>query len=87
MNRTIEHLSHFQCDACEKWWSIGDAPEDKKKWYCPWCGKLHDEMKVPDNLGDMPVGAGPAELKKAVEEAAAEMMKLFGPIQEFLKKK
>ncbi len=35
---SVEKLSHFQCVNCNKWWGIGDAPEDKKEWYCPWCG-------------------------------------------------
>lgn len=34
-----ETLYHFSCKECHKWWSIGDAPEDKKDWFCPWCGK------------------------------------------------
>lgn len=38
MKRFIEKLSHFLCDKCNKWFSIGDAPEDKKNWFCPWCG-------------------------------------------------
>lgn len=21
-----------------KWWSIGDAPGERKFWFCPWCG-------------------------------------------------
>gem|GEM_PF-3318388 len=37
--RSIEHLSHFRCGSCNKWWGIGDAPEKRKEWYCPWCGK------------------------------------------------
>lgn len=35
---STERLVHFQCVACKKWWSIGDAPKAKKKWFCPWCG-------------------------------------------------
>jgi rubrerythrin len=35
----IEFLSHFRCSKCDKWWSIGDAIlEDRKDWFCPWCG-------------------------------------------------
>jgi len=37
----VERLVHFSCSACKKWWSIGDAPEDKKEWFCPWCGQMH----------------------------------------------
>lgn len=34
---SIERLSHFQCAACNGWWSIGDAPK-RVEWWCPWCG-------------------------------------------------
>ena len=40
--KSIELLYHFQCIFCNKWWSIGDAPEDKAKWFCPWCGKKNN---------------------------------------------
>jgi hypothetical protein len=43
MVRIVENLAHFLCDHCSKWWAIGDAPEDKKEWYCPWCGKLNHD--------------------------------------------
>lgn len=36
-NLSHEHLVHFNCPICQKWWSIGDAPE-RDHWYCPWCG-------------------------------------------------
>lgn len=36
--RTIENLHHFRCKECNKWWTIGDAPECKINWFCPWCG-------------------------------------------------
>lgn len=39
--KSVEHLSHFWCPSCKKWWSIGDAPADKQEWYCPWCGIKH----------------------------------------------
>lgn len=44
MNKNIskEMLYHFQCDDCKKWWTIGDAPEDKCDWFCPWCG--HEQV-------------------------------------------
>jgi hypothetical protein len=42
---SIEKLSHYQCKYCEKWWSIGDAPENRA-WFCPWCGiRLEAEEK------------------------------------------
>lgn len=39
-NKSIEHLSHFNCPYCHKWFSIGDAPLDRKEWTCPWCHKI-----------------------------------------------
>ena len=36
---SIERLTHFRCASCQYWWSIGDAPENKKTWFCPWCGQ------------------------------------------------
>ena len=47
MKRSIENLHHFQCDKCNKWWSIGDAPKLKTTWWCPWCGEKH-EPPPPD---------------------------------------
>jgi len=37
--RTTENLHHFSCAFCQKWWTIGDAPNDKEDWFCPWCGE------------------------------------------------
>ena len=39
MKKSVEKLAHFQCESCNKWFSIGDAPEYREDWYCPWCGK------------------------------------------------
>lgn len=39
--RTTEELHHFSCYKCHKWWTVGDAPEDKQDWYCPWCGEFN----------------------------------------------
>jgi predicted RNA-binding Zn-ribbon protein involved in translation (DUF1610 family) len=36
--KSVENLHHFNCGSCNKWWSIGDAPNDKHDWFCPWCG-------------------------------------------------
>jgi DNA-directed RNA polymerase subunit RPC12/RpoP len=44
-NSSVEILTHYQCGKCIKWWSIGDAPKDKKEWYCPWCGTKSDTKK------------------------------------------
>jgi len=36
--RSVEALHHFRCPRCSKWFAIGDAPWNRDKWYCPWCG-------------------------------------------------
>jgi hypothetical protein len=46
MKQAIEQLTHFQCGACEGWWSIGDAPDDKETWFCPWCG--HEDVVIDE---------------------------------------
>jgi len=33
-----EEIYHFTCSECKKWWSVADAPKQKKRWFCPWCG-------------------------------------------------
>lgn len=40
--KSIERLHHFNCGKCKKWWSIGDAPVDKRDWFCPWCGEKQE---------------------------------------------
>lgn len=37
--KCVERLTHFSCAHCDKWWTVGDAPEERKNWFCPWCGK------------------------------------------------
>lgn len=44
--RSVEMLTHFNCVYCKKWWSIGDAAQDKHEWFCPWCGKKNTYKKV-----------------------------------------
>jgi DNA-directed RNA polymerase subunit RPC12/RpoP len=42
-----EVLMHFQCGKCKKWWTIGDAAENKTDWICPWCGeKGHIKLEM-----------------------------------------
>lgn len=41
-----EVLAHFNCDSCNKWWTIGDAPDNKAEWFCPWCGEKQKEKKI-----------------------------------------
>ncbi len=36
---STETLTHFRCELCKKWWTIGDIPKDKDTWFCPWCGE------------------------------------------------
>ncbi|MDO8584503.1 MAG: hypothetical protein Q7R85_00050 [bacterium] len=38
--RSVEELHHFSCAACKKWWTVADAPENKREWFCPWCGNV-----------------------------------------------
>ncbi|MDP2629423.1 MAG: hypothetical protein Q8P45_01815 [Candidatus Harrisonbacteria bacterium] len=38
-SRKIEEIHHFHCVLCKKWWSVSQAPKQKKVWYCPWCGQ------------------------------------------------
>lgn len=36
---SIETLYHFECHACDKWWSIGDYPMiEIDQIICPHCG-------------------------------------------------
>jgi len=72
MKRSIEKLSHFQCGACNKWWSVGDAPQDKKEWYCCWCGHHCKEVE------DIPEGKFPdvEQFKKMADELQSELGKL-----------
>jgi hypothetical protein len=50
---SLERMYHFRCKACERWWSIADAPGNpaEREWYCPWCG-LHQSVgdKTPQKL-------------------------------------
>jgi len=87
MKRSVEILSHFRCDGCDKWWTVGDAPADKKTWYCPWCAKLNTEPEDKKNEGDVPEWNSVADSLAALGEAAKEMEKLFGPFKDILKKK
>lgn len=51
MKVSFERLAHFQCELCNKWWSIGDAPiKEKQGWYCPWCGTFQI-IKEVNNRG------------------------------------
>lgn len=88
MKRSTEILSHFQCKACDKWWSVGDAPADKKTWFCPWCGlgQMEDDV-VPQNAGKVPEADYAAELSKAWDEAGEEMKKFFTNFEHLFKKK
>lgn len=41
-SRSIERISHFRCGSCKKWWSVGDAPQEKNDWFCTWCGERQE---------------------------------------------
>ena len=46
MKVSIEHLYHFSCDRCQKWWAIGDFPwGSQSSMWCPWCGY---ENRLPE---------------------------------------
>lgn len=46
---SVETLVHFNCPACQKWWSIGDPDRDKTRWFCPWCGtRLFIDLHIVD---------------------------------------
>lgn len=39
MRVSLEHLYHYCCDICEKWWTVADIkPELSQVVYCPHCG-------------------------------------------------
>lgn len=44
--KSTELLTHFNCYYCKKWWSVGDAPKNKKIWYCAWCAKPNHYKKT-----------------------------------------
>lgn len=50
---SLEILFHFQCGACGKWWSIGDAMTKGSSggWYCPWCG-IENEIDWSEELAN-----------------------------------
>ena len=59
-NISHEHLVHFNCPLCQKWWSIGDEAKpgsdsglpERDHWYCPWCGqKLEDDKSKQPLIG------------------------------------
>ncbi len=39
MKVSLEHLYHYRCDTCQRWWTIADIkPEISSVVYCPHCG-------------------------------------------------
>lgn len=48
---SVELLTHYNCGRCDKWFSIGDAPSDRTRWTCPWCG-LEQEFDpvIPEEI-------------------------------------
>ncbi len=57
---SVERLVHFQCEVCDRWWSIGDAPE-RDHWFCPWCGaRLETGPPLPPLAAPEP-SADPAD--------------------------
>ena len=45
-----EVLTHFQCDSCQQWWTIGDFDESFSPM-CPRCGKVHPVL-AKDHITD-----------------------------------
>ena len=44
-----EILYHFLCDACTKWWSIGDW-EPKKTLTCPHCNHKDEVVELDKDM-------------------------------------
>lgn len=85
MKRSVEILTHFNCGACQKPWSVDDAPAEKKQWWCPWCGAANAESE-PKNVGPVPEADYLFEMKKSLEEAGTELEKLFGSFKDVFKR-
>lgn len=75
-NLSNEHLVHFNCPICQKWWSIGDAGEvgeptgvlpERDHWWCPWCGTRLGKDDNPDRIEEM------KELIKKLEDQLSHM--------------
>lgn len=37
---SVEHLFHFRCFSCQKWWTVGDWII-RSEIVCPHCGERH----------------------------------------------
>lgn len=49
MTYSTEILTHFQCDDCKGWWTIGDyhiVAQKTKKLYCPHCGNEQSDVLI-----------------------------------------
>jgi hypothetical protein len=47
-----EVLTHFLCEDCKKWWTVGDW-EQENNMCCPYCGIVHYDFKEvlkPNNV-------------------------------------
>ena len=53
MKTSIEHLYHFNCDSCQKWWAIADFPwGSQSSLWCPWCGYENTLPEKPSTGDD-----------------------------------
>ena len=43
--KSQEILTHYQCEYCSNWWSVGDKPADSSPKYCPFCGERLEKTK------------------------------------------
>ena len=49
ISRSIEMLSHFRCEECKKWFSIGDAENDIADLFCPRCG-INQKVEIIQSM-------------------------------------
>ncbi len=48
---SLELLYHYQCDACQKWWSVADiTPQPGETVWCPHC-RNQDVVPIKVLLG------------------------------------
>lgn len=51
MKVSLEHLYHYQCDGCTKWWTIADIqPVVGNQIFCPHCGNANTVEIIESHL-------------------------------------
>lgn len=38
---------HMQCGYCGRFFAVEDAPAERDRWYCSWCG-TEQTMRAPE---------------------------------------